>query len=162
MIRAIFLGLRSAVGLLTAGGWSALVAGTALTVVGLSWGHGETVITGVALVAVVFLAVGWMLRRPMLRASRTIEPARVEEGDEARAVVKLGNNSKRRSPPVAGIDKIDGEPVRFVTGAIAPGEESRQSYTVPTEQRGLHWRGPLSVAHADPFNLVRAGDRQWI
>ena len=142
----------------TAAGWSVVIVGGLLTFFGFRWSHRETATLGIAMLLVLLVALAWMVRRTDMKGSRVVEPSRVTEGDDARAVVTIENQSDKRSPRVTGLDYINGEAHLLSIPPIPGGESSVETYDAPTDQRGEFSLGPLSVAHTDPFRLLRAGN----
>lgn len=149
--------LRRIVRLFTTGGWVSLLAGLALLALGLRWAHSEMLVVGATLLFTLAIAVVWMLRPAALAGRRSVEPDEVIEGDEATAVITICNEGQRGSPRVTAIDHIDGRPQTLAVASIEPGDEGYQRYQVPTERRGVYTLGPLTIAHSDPFRLIRAG-----
>jgi uncharacterized protein (DUF58 family) len=86
--------------MLTRSGGVVALAAAGLLVTGWAADYPELVALGLAGAAALVLAVGWVLLRPEVSATRRIEPRRVSEGNPACAVLTVTNTRKRRTPPL--------------------------------------------------------------
>jgi uncharacterized protein (DUF58 family) len=139
---------------LTTSGKALVVAAVAFLVAGAVAGYPELVAIGVACVLALLTALWWMLLRPELVATREISPARVTEGDRARAVLTLSNVAARRSPPLLAVETVGRRRIAVPLPSLAPGAQFAAGYDLPTDRRGIHPVGPLTIARSDPLRLL--------
>lgn len=127
---------------------------------GLLLGYEELfVFTGAALVALL-AGFGWILMRPSLAVSRSIEPQRVQRGDPAIGAVRVTNRS--RYPSVAATAEEPCGPVTIgvTIPRLAPGASITRRYRLPTDRRAVIDIGPIVITRADPLRLWRTERRQ--
>ena len=137
------------------GRWTA-VATTGALAAGWLLGYGELLVLGLGGVAALLLASLWMLARPNVTVVREIHPVRVRQGEECHGVLTITNRSPRRSPPIVAVEQVSGRAVWIPVPSLAAGASSRVEYLLPTDRRGVHLVGPLTVGHADPLRLLSA------
>jgi len=107
---------------------------------------------------VAILVVGSVLsvgRRPRLEISRQVEPARVQKGTPAVAVVYVRNLALRAQPPLVLEQRLGDVPVRVAIPRIRRLADHAGTYRLPTDRRGSFELGPIEVVRADPFGLCR-------
>jgi uncharacterized protein (DUF58 family) len=141
---------------LTTSGKAVAVAGVVFVAAGVLAGYPELVALGLAAVLVLLVALWWLLARPSMVASREISPPRVAEGEGALGVLTLTNVAARRSPPLLAVEAVGDRRVGVPLPSLAPGASVTASYRLPTERRGIHQVGPLTMARSDPLRLVLA------
>jgi uncharacterized protein (DUF58 family) len=139
---------------LTTSGKVLSVAAVAFLVAGALAGYPELVAIGVACVLALLTALWWMMLRPELVATRDTSPARVTEGERARAVLTLANVAARRSPPLLALETVGRRRIALPLPSLAPGAELAAGYDLPTDRRGIHPVGPLTIARSDPLRLI--------
>jgi uncharacterized protein (DUF58 family) len=103
-------------------------------------------------------AWGWLSFQDFdVRVRRTVHPARVPAGMEARVELTVRNAGARTSPPISASDPFDGGKkwARFAVAPLAPGEIRVASYRLPTGRRGIYRLGPLELEVTDPFGMAR-------
>jgi uncharacterized protein (DUF58 family) len=128
-----------------------------MLVVGRILGLVDLFIAGAGLLATVAACLVYVHGvRASVSARRRILPARVHAGGSSRVELTLINGSARRTPVLSVRDPFDGGSrwARFLVAPLAPGEQARAAYRLPTERRGVFSLGPLWVRRADPFGLT--------
>lgn len=102
--------------------------------------------------------------------SRTLQPARIPAGQDARVMVRVGNSSS--AWPVASVfiedalpDPLGTKP-RYTIGYLGPRAVRDVSYLVRPTVRGNHPVGPLRIRLTDPLGCVRVtrrvGTPSWL
>jgi uncharacterized protein (DUF58 family) len=140
--------LTRAGSLVAAGALVALVAGRLL-------GLDEITVLGAAALLTVLVAVTW-LPLPALQATLTVEPARVPVGAPSAAHLVVANLGRRtRRATEARVRAGDGTEYEAALDRIAPGATMHLEVPLPTDHRGIHSVGPVSIMRTDPFGLAR-------
>lgn len=131
----------------------------ALTGLGLLLGHRALVGVGIACATLIVLAVLLVVRPGGLEATRVVRPERVAVGDPARCDLRLRNRSRRGSSGGVALEVFGTTALPVELPPLAPGGEATVTHELPTDHRGVFQVGPLLVDRADPFGLVRLGQR---
>jgi uncharacterized protein (DUF58 family) len=139
---------------LTGTGRAVALLGPGLIALGAVTGWTEVLALGVACVLALVAALWWLLRRPVLVATRSIAPGRVAEGERAVAELTLRNAGRRRSPPLLASEAVGRRRVGVRLPSLPAGADTSLSYDLPTDRRGLYAVGPLTIARSDPLRLV--------
>ncbi len=140
--------------MLTGSGKAAALAGPLLLAVGAAVHWPELMALGVGCLLALAASLWWLLRRPELVATREITPPRVREGERAVAVLSLLNAGAHRSPPMLATERVGRRRVGVRLPSLPRGGSTTVTYDLPTDQRGLHLVGPLTLARSDPLRLV--------
>jgi uncharacterized protein (DUF58 family) len=138
---------------LTGRGIAVLVAAIPLGATGVLVGY--PVLTGLAGAAAgaVLAALAVATRRPHVEVARDVYPDRVQRGRPAIARLRVHNPAGRPQPGFVAGDRL-GRVLHAVTvRRLAPNADAVYHYELPTEVRGRHQVGPLTVARADPLGL---------
>jgi uncharacterized protein (DUF58 family) len=136
-------------------GAGALVFGALLGVVGWLARWPPVLVVGAGLLILVVGAAAHVARRPHLDLRRQIEPARVEKGKAAIAVVHATNKSRRTIGALRIEQRIGPVRVAALLPRLRGGESGLRAYRLPTTRRGIFDIGPIEVSRADPFGLCR-------
>lgn len=143
---------------LTRRGWALLGMAAASAAAGYLVGLVELYPLGAAAVVLVLSARAWVATRSWdVRSSRSIRPARVPAGSEARVHVSVRNHDPRRSPVLVLRDSFaDGRVAgTFAVAPLAGGESRSASYRLPAARRGVLEFRALELELCDPFGLAR-------
>jgi uncharacterized protein (DUF58 family) len=139
---------------LTGSGKAVALAGPLLLAVGAAVHWQELMALGVGCLLALAASLWWLLRRPELVATREITPPRVREGERAVAVLSLLNAGAHRTPPMLATERVGRGRVGVRLPSLPRGGSTTVTYDLPTDQRGLHLVGPLTLARSDPLRLV--------
>ncbi len=153
--------LRWLTAALTPRGRAFVLAALVALVAGEILGERDLVRIAVLLVALPLLAVAVVARtRYRVRLTRTLSPARVVAGGEARVLLRLENLARLPTGTLLMEDSLPyalgGRP-RFVLRQLESGGVREATYTVRTEVRGRFAIGPLTVRLTDPFGCAELG-----
>ncbi|MFV0307253.1 MAG: DUF58 domain-containing protein [Desertimonas sp.] len=141
---------------LTRNGAATAIGALVLAVTGMAFGY--IALTAVAAGATAALATGWLAARqvPNLKVERAVEPARVQRGLSATAVVSVRNRGRRRSRSCTAVDHVGGDVMTVAVPPLPPGRTIAMTTALPTQRRGAHAIGPLTIRRQDPFGLWRS------
>lgn len=138
-------------------GWAMLVAAVGSIAVGRVFGLMELFVVGVALAAVLGLAL-MVVNRPLPRLDvrRVARPATVSVGEPARVDLQVANRSSVRTPRLKLWEPVGdkgGAPMQLAP--LGAGEAVSAAYRVPTTRRGVLRTGPLRSERTDPLGLCK-------
>ena len=140
--------------MLTARGWAALGAGSALGVLWVVFGEAE--LLAVAIFLVLAIAVGWLLMRrivPDVGLTRTVTPTQVHEGDRATVEIDvLAHKPLRGSILEDTVEKLG--TARHALGRLEKDTRMRARYEILCRPRGIYKVGPGILVVTDPFGMV--------
>jgi uncharacterized protein (DUF58 family) len=150
--------MREALSALTVRGRAFLAAGGTAFVCALFLGHDELVRVA-ALLVLLPLATAWFLGRSRYRLGlvRSLSPAQVSAGQQARVELDLTNDGKMPTGLLLLEDQIPyvlGSRPRFVVDRMGPQWKRSVGYLVRSDVRGKFDIGPMKVRLSDPFGLV--------
>lgn len=114
---------------------------------------------GVAKLAVVLVALAYLVRPPDLHIDRRVSPSRVRKGELAIAHLRLRNRARRPFLGGVGVQELGGEELEVSLPRLRRGEQDVRTTVLPTQRRGLHLLGPVLLRRADAFGLVRVDRR---
>ncbi|MGM1059615.1 DUF58 domain-containing protein [Saccharothrix sp. Mg75] len=141
---------------LTARGLGAVLLGAALVAAGLWWRYPGVVGLGAALVALALAGVVSVLSRARVEPRRTVRPRTVQRLGSCRGVLELTGTSRRFPVLFDATDEVAGEMVPVDLPLLAPGQEVKVEYPIPTHTRGLVAVGPLTLDRRGLAGLARA------
>ncbi|GAA4525933.1 DUF58 domain-containing protein [Amycolatopsis samaneae] len=101
-------------------------------------------------------ALALTARRPRVEVTREVYPERVERGGAAFAKLRVRSTANRRQAGFTAGDRIGRGFHAVAVPALRPGREAERVYDLPTDRRGRHQVGPLTLDRVDPFGLGRA------
>lgn len=136
-------------------GWVIAVATPCALAVGYGLGIVEVVIVGWALLALMLLAVLYLLGRSPLDLALTLPHSRVVVGEPAIATVAATNPTRRWSLGLTVDVPVGGGIVEVAIPGLTPGAETNRSVTLPSVRRGIVSVGPVRTVRADPIGIVR-------
>lgn len=144
-------------------GWLIASIGAALLLLGRVLGALAVEQVGVALLALVAVAVAVIrLGRHDLRVTRTLTPPRVAAGHAVKVAVEVANEGRGPAPLLLLEDRIPIELSgrgRFAIQGIEPGGSRSDAYELRPGRRGRYEIGPMTVSYVDPFGLASASTR---
>lgn len=140
----------------TARGTGLAVTSVALLATGLAGGWPLPRALGAAGLLAVLGALLAGARRVRVSVSRDVYPDRVGRGRPAFAQLRVRNAGSRRQSPFTAGDRVGAGTREVRVRALPPGTESVQHYELPTEVRGRHQVGPLTLERRDPLGLGRS------
>jgi uncharacterized protein (DUF58 family) len=142
---------------LTTRGRSFLAAGLATVGCSIVLGQRDLLRVGVLLVALPLASVYAVSRtRHRVACTRSLDPARIPAGEQARVALRLDNVSLLPTGLLLAEDTVPyalGARPRFVLDRLEPRGHRNVAYRVRSEMRGHYLLGPLTVKLADPFGM---------
>ncbi|MGX5681284.1 DUF58 domain-containing protein [Schumannella luteola] len=136
-------------------GWTAAVA----IPVSLAFGYGlgilELVVVGWALLALLLIAVLYLVGRSPLEIRLALPHNRVVVGESADGEIAVSNPARRRALGVTVEVPVGAGLVELVLPGLAAGGADARGFSIPTAKRGIVPVGPVRAVRADPVGLVR-------
>jgi uncharacterized protein (DUF58 family) len=116
---------------------------------------GYPVLLGLAAAAAtaVLVALAVTGRRPQVEVTRRVYPDRVERGRPAFVELHVRNPHARRQPAFTATDRLGSRPLPMSVRSLAPGADVPYRNEVPTDRRGRHQVGPLTLDRTDALGL---------
>lgn len=142
-------------GPLTPAGWTVLAVAVAAYAGGALLGYRFLAACGVGLAGLLVVGAAWVVLRPRVDLTRTVDPDRVSVGEPALGRIDVRNRSRLPSVPFVAVDRVGREQVSLPVGALPPGGMRPVYYPIPTVRRGRVPLGPLTVERRDPLGLLR-------
>lgn len=141
----------------TRSGWSALLVGAGLAVLGRVFGLFEMFVLAGGAIGLPLLSALWvLLRGSPVRAQRTIGPSRLFAGTASRIQVTFTNRGPISSPVLRVTDRLgNGRDAELELPPIRTKGQTAAGYRLPVERRGVVSVGPLRLQLVDPFGLAR-------
>ncbi|WP_436495436.1 DUF58 domain-containing protein [Actinokineospora sp. HUAS TT18] len=141
---------------LTARGVGALVLGALLAGCGLWWRYPGLAALGIALTVITLVGIGSVLFAAPVATSRTVRPRTVQRLGACTGTLELTSRAKRFRVLLDGTDEVAGEPVPVDIPLLAPGEQTKVDYRIPTDRRGVWKVGPLTLRRRGLAALAEA------
>lgn len=150
--------MREALSAMTTRGRAFMAAGVTALACAVVLGQDDLVRVG-ALLLVLPLVTAFFVGRSRYRIGlvRSVSPAQVTAGREARVQLDLRNDGKLPTGLLLLEDQLPyvlGTRPRFVVDRMGPGRRRSVGYIVRSDVRGRFTIGPLAVRLSDPFGLV--------
>jgi len=140
---------------LTRRGIATLAAAVVLFALGEVAGYPVFLGLAAASVGAVLAALAVTGRRPRVEVTRRVYPDRVERGRPAFVELRVRNPNDRRQAAFTAIDRIGTTALPMAVRSLAPGVEVPYRNEVPTERRGRHEVGPLTLDRTDALGLAQ-------
>lgn len=107
------------------------------------------------------LAAGalWVVRKPNLAITRTVEPSHVTRGEVSLALLRVKNQGRLVISSAIAEDTCGDANVGVAIPRLVPGATTSETYQLPTTRRAVLQIGPLTVVRQDPFSLWRTSQR---
>jgi uncharacterized protein (DUF58 family) len=140
---------------MTRAGWGALAVGAMLVALGAATRWSPVTIVGAGFLLLLAGAACYVLASPPVAIERAVEPARVEKGQPAIALIRASNRSRRSLAPVTIEQRLGDMVFRAELPRLRRGETTLRTYRLPTNKRGTYTVGRVEVPKADPFGLCR-------
>ena len=124
-------------------------------------GYPELFVLVAAIIGALLVSALWVLRRPDLDITRTLQPDRVVRDDLALVRLEVRNESRWPSPPSdvwEPCGTLDNKQIELPR--LAAGRTATFKYKLPTERRAAYLVGPLELSRADPFGLFRTSQKR--
>ena len=151
--------MREALAAMTTRGRAFVAAGVTAVLCAMVLGQDDLMRVGALLVALPLVTAYFLgRRRYRLGLVRTVSPAQVVAGQEARVQLDLTNDGKMPTGLLLLEEQLPyvlGTRPRFVVDKMGPRWRRTVRYVVRSELRGKYPVGPMSVRLSDPFGLVQ-------
>jgi hypothetical protein len=149
--RAFSLAMRT----VTSAGWLAIAAATVGLAVGIGFGWVEWVVAGLTALALVLVAVPFLLGQPDYQVELSISDQRVVAGSQVDGKVRVVNAGRRIALPGRLEVPVGTGLLELVLPLLRPGREFVESLVVPAQRRGIVVVGPVTAVRADPVGVFR-------
>jgi uncharacterized protein (DUF58 family) len=141
---------------LTARGIGAVLLGVPLVALGLWWRYPGVAGFGIALLALAVAGVASVLSRAQVAPKRVVRPRTVQRLGVCTGIVELTGTSKRFPVWFDATDSVAGQVVAVDIPLLAPGQQVKVEYPIPTHTRGLLAVGPLTLSRRGLAGLAHA------
>ncbi|MBC7591084.1 MAG: DUF58 domain-containing protein [Salinibacterium sp.] len=136
-------------------GWSMLALVPLALVFGYILGWIELVVVGFAGVALIVIAVIYLVGRSSIQIGLTLPHSRVVAGERAVGEVVISNTGRRRTFGVTVEVPVGSGLAEVALPGLRSGSTFSHDFPIPTYRRGIIPVGPVRTVRADPVGLVR-------
>ena len=136
-------------------GWTALVLVPVLLGTGYGFGILELVVLGWTLLALLIIAVVYLVGRSPMTIGLDVPRSRVVVGERATGELTLANPSRRRAFGVTVEVPVGPGLVELALPGLASQGRETSEFVIPSGRRGVVAVGPVRTVRADPIGLVR-------
>jgi uncharacterized protein (DUF58 family) len=136
-------------------GWAIFLATPLLLGFGYGLGWSELVVVGFALVAVMIIAVVYLVGRSTIDIDLDVPHSRVVVGERATGMVRVTNPSRVRALGVTVEVPVGAGLAALALPGLRRDTEIVREFEIPTGRRGVYQIGPVRTVRADPVGLVR-------
>lgn len=134
-------------------GWTVLGAGLVATYLAIALNWREMTVIAIACALLVLLAVPFLLGRTNVSVELRLEPDRVAAGESVAAGVLVTNTASARLLPTTLEVPVGSTVHRYGVGALPPGAQHEETFTIRTERRGAIRVGPALTRRGDAMGL---------
>ncbi len=134
-------------------GWLLLVIGLGTGVVAEVAQWRELAVLSVACLALLVLALPFLLGRTSVAVDLRLQPERVAAGESVAAGVAVTNRASARLVPTTLEVPVGSAIHRYGISSLAPGATHEESFTIRTERRGVIPVGPAMTRRGDPVGV---------
>jgi uncharacterized protein (DUF58 family) len=134
-------------------GWLVLMLGLGALVVATFTHWRELSVLGMACLALLALAVPFLLGRTSVSVDLRLQPERVAAGESVAAGVLVVNRASSRLVPTTLEVPVGSAIHRYGISSLAPGATHEESFTIRTERRGVISVGPAMTRRGDPVGI---------
>ncbi len=145
--------LNDALGVIKPIGWLILMLGLGALLVATFTLWRELAVLGVACLALIALALPFLLGRTSVSVDLGLQPERVEAGESVAAGVLVVNRASTRLVPTTLEVPVGSAVHRYGISSLAPGAAHEESFTIRTERRGVISVGPAMTRRGDPVGI---------
>ncbi len=136
-------------------GWSILALVPSALLAGYLIGWVELIVVGFAGVALVVIAVIYLVGRSTIQIGLSIPHRRVVAGEQALGEIEISNTGRRRTLGITIEIPVGHGLAEVALPSLRKGARFTHSFTIPTARRGVIPVGPVRTVRADPIGLVR-------
>ncbi len=134
-------------------GWLVLMLGLGALLVATFTLWRELAVLGMACLALVALAIPFLLGRTSVSVDLRLQPERVAAGESVAAGVVVVNQASSRLVPTTLEVPVGSAVHRYGISSLAPGATHEESFTIRTERRGVISVGPAMTRRGDPVGI---------
>jgi uncharacterized protein (DUF58 family) len=134
-------------------GWLVLALGLGALLVATVTHWRELAVLGTACLALIVLAVPFLLGRTSVSVDLRLQPERVAAGESVAAGVLVVNRASSRLVPTTLEVPVGSAVHRYGISSLAPGATHEESFTIRTERRGVIAVGPAMTRRGDPIGI---------
>lgn len=136
-------------------GWAMFVIAPLSLGFGYGFGWIELVVVGFAIVALIVIAVIYLIGRSPIQITLDVAHSRVVVGERAIGRVHVTNPSVRRALGVTVEVPVGEGLAELALPGLRRGAEVTREFVIPTSRRGVVPVGPVRTVRADPIGIVR-------
>lgn len=145
-------------------GWSVAILAVVAWVIGWQTGWYEFMIVALMAIALLVLALPFLIGRAFVTVDIELSPDRVTVGSRAAGRIVATNSARGRLLPMRLELPVGAGVASFDLPSLASGASHEELFVVPTVRRAVIPVGPTSSVRGDPLGLLRrvitAGERK--